>query len=483
MVLVCLVLVGCGRGATPSDAVLDGPPKAPVVEKSNVVIFLADTLRADVLGCYGFALDTSPTIDAFAEKSYVFENTFAQSSWTKPSVASMLTGYLPSVHQAVLSSSGAEAGEENVQVLRESFVTLAEQFKSAGYTTALFTINGHCKKEFGFAQGFDHYWFRNMQDPAKQMDEVLDWLHNKSTTPFLLYVHVSDPHHPYIPPRKYYDALYDDRLPLTETDREIVRDYWRVYAEWAGRREPDDGVRLDDISRKGVEQLKRLYTAEVRYVDAQFKRLLDGLSQRGIRDQTTIAFLSDHGEEFKEHGTIGHGRTLYDEVTRVPLIISQAGKHEKARVRWNVRMFDLYPTLLTLAGLEVPDGIQAESLFNPEGSLAVREDRLIISELDLSRRDHKEWIVSMIDGLNRIVIDRSTDTVRVFNRYNDPGEFNPEEPDQHNLSRFGRTRSLWNKLSEAIDQNDTLSDQLGSADWTAMDSETLELLSNLGYVQ
>lgn len=289
--------------------VVSGEPTQP-----NVLIVLIDTLRLDHLGCYGYARDTSPHIDAFARDAVTFTQLMPQSSWTKPSVGSLLTSVYPQVHGA----------EDRPDVLREGLPSIATELARHGYACQGLVTNANILPLFGFGAGFERFVDVDASDTvncddAKVIDKAIAAAAHLDGRPWFLYVHLMGPHDPYDPPHGYGAKFRQDAYPDTE----------------AGKRQ------------SAVD----LYDGEIRYSDAQVGRLLQALRAQGQYDNTVIIVVSDHGEEFWEHGGTGHGKTLYEEVLRVPLLIklpnsAQAG----TRSGTLVEMIDLAPTVLELAG-------------------------------------------------------------------------------------------------------------------------------------
>lgn len=475
--ILCVFLPGLALGASilPGSSAAD-VPQAPVTPGANVIVVLLDALRADSLGCYGYPKPTSPAIDSLSRQGFLFERCYSQSSWTKPSVASLMTGYMPSVHQAVACSMDMTKEDDLAQVLRGSFVTLAERFQAAGYRTGMFMWNGHCQKSHGFAQGFEDYWYKQYAYPADQTEAVLEWLRNKDSRPFFAYVHLRDPHGPYKPPEECYDTLYGDMpLPLA-TDLQVVNNYAAIYSEWTHGKKPQTGPGIEDLSEAGVAFLKHRYDGEILFSDIQIQRLLHTLEALGIRQNTTVVIVSDHGEEFHEHGLIGHGRTLYEEVVRVPLIIAPASFTQGVRVPQTVRMFDLYPSLLALCGLSPQEGLQAESLFTPDGALSVSEDRPACSELDRHEVDPAKWMLSIVKGPNKLILDRASETTAVFKLDEDPGEKNAGADTAPDFVQLRET------LNQCISAGKEIARRFGPPEWNRQDEETQRALSALGYL-
>ncbi len=317
-------------------------PSRGKLETPNVVFVTIDTLRADHLGCYGYERPTSPFLDALAAKGTIFEDAVAAAAWTKPATGTILTGLYPSRHGALYHGSSLQ--------LPEGHKTLAESFRDSDYVTAGFVTNPNLKKVFAFDRGFDFYFDSPVEDTVTlasirassfgralmkilrhqfnwkyendvfQMNRhILTWLEANRENPFFLYLHYIDPHIPYAPPKEYRDRFARDLrgLPLFNERKEKV----------------------------GID----LYDAEIRYSDDGMKELVEGLEALGL-DDTIFVLTSDHGEEFFEHGVLGHGFSLYQEVVHVPLIVRGPGVARGRRVAKPVQILDLAATVLELAG-------------------------------------------------------------------------------------------------------------------------------------
>jgi arylsulfatase A-like enzyme len=289
-----------------------------------VVVYLVDTLRADHLGLYGYRRDTAPELGRFAQDAVVFDTAIASSSWTKPSVASLFTSQPAAEHRCV----------QFYTPLDPSFVTLAERMREAGYATGAVVANRLVQARDGrFDQGFAY--FASPPEPqraADVVDDALRFLDSRRGLPTFLYLHAMDPHSPYAPPPPF-DRRYG--APPTRA---------RPAAEPSDYRTPADLARI-------VAQ----YDGEVAYGDQEFGRFLRALQSRGLYDRALIVFLSDHGEEFLDHGDWVHGHTLYDELVRVPLVVKYPGGfHAGRRVAGQVQLLDVMPTILKSQGLPVP---------------------------------------------------------------------------------------------------------------------------------
>ena len=316
--LAVLAAAGCAR-----------PEPALVPGRTSVLLVILDTLRADHLGAWGYPHPTSPGLDRLAREGIVFEWTFSNCSWTRPSIGSLLTGLHP-------RTTGIE--EEEFDRLPAELSTLAERFRAAGYLTLGLTANPNVDAKFGFDQGFQEYadaggawpWqqagaqraarpkaTRHLDSATRVTDQTLAALDHHAEAlargPFYLQVLYVDPHDPYEAPEPF---------------------------------------------RAGLDSPSAAYDAEIRYVDAELTRLLDGLRARGLLEDTLVLVTSDHGEGLDSHGDLPradkHGHTLFDSVTHVPLLLWHP-RLAPARVPALTQLLDVAPTLAELFRLPAPD--------------------------------------------------------------------------------------------------------------------------------
>ena len=318
----------------------------PSAGRPNIVLYLIDTLRADRLGCYGHERPVSLRIDAFAQEAVLFEQVVAQSSWTRSSMASVFTGRWPPAH-------GTNGRDDR---LRRDLEILPERLRAAGYRTAAFITNPNLSPAFGFDRGFDDFVELPKDTGSDGVHRaVTDWLEERAEQgPFFLWVHTLDPHAPYVAPEPFAGRL------APGVDGEVGRRSLAILDDLqAGRRRLDAGL---------LEQLEALYDAAIAANDHSFGALLDALDSRGLRDGAMIILLSDHGEEFHEHGNWQHGRALHAESIRVPLIVklpaATGGRSagNRRRVAQRVRHVDLLPTTLDFLGLAPAAEAEGRSL-------------------------------------------------------------------------------------------------------------------------
>jgi arylsulfatase A-like enzyme len=316
---------------------------APANAKPNILLYMVDTLRADSLGCYGNQVVDTPAIDRFANQGVLFQSAIAPSSWTRASIASVLTSLDPAAH-------GAQGRRD---LLSDDLVLLSERLQAHGYRTACITANPNIGACFGFNQGFDDFIELYARRNAGEVDALelvtsssvvtsraIDWI-DQARQPFFMMILTIDPHSPYVPPARF-DRYGEDYAGQADGTRRCIN--------------------RPDLSRADQKRIRSLYYGEVAFNDDSFGRLLDHLHDAKLADRTIVAFTSDHGEEFWEHGQRGHGKTLFEESIHVPLILRYPGVAAGTRVARTIQLVDIFPTFLQLAGLPIPEDLDGRSL-------------------------------------------------------------------------------------------------------------------------
>jgi len=444
-----------------------------------VILISIDSLRADHCTPYGHTAQftqekTTPFLQKMADEGVVFENCSASAPWTLPSHISILTAMHPMEHGVRARRFRLPADTENI----------AGKFKSAGYQTAAFYSAPFLHPSWGYYPGFDTYVaaapylnskeatdammnagspeikeFHDVADTDKEnaphvVDHALQWLEkdDRKDTPFFLFLHFWDPHYNYQAPDDYNRLFLPDfsdadlKLGATFTPR-LPREYT-----------PEEILRL-----------KALYNAEIRYTDDQIARLFDQLVQWGLENDVIIAIVSDHGDHFGEHGQYYHHRTLYEEVTHVPMVLRAPGLLEPAqRVAGSVANYDVGPTLLDLAELTAwteRSGRSALPLLLSGGSHEIQMDLLHPGQ----KLDLRGWR----EAQNKVLWDTRQQTFSAWDLTKDP-----EENDPAYLSSPNET-AVSSKASAAFRAAETTA---GQAAAMTEDPEMKRKLAELGYI-
>lgn len=324
-------------------------PSAP-----NILFIVADTLRADRLGAYGYSRQTTPFLDEFAHESVLFERVMADASWTLPSHASMFTGRLPYEHRANLTHYDGR------------FMTVAQALGTKGYVAAGFVANDIGLDGLGLAQGFDHFenTFISPADAfvrtaygrkvvkylfphflqggllsmraAEINQRFLGWLDHHPSRPFFAFLNYMEVHDPWVPPFAYAQKFSDRPEEISPRSR----------IHW-GRRPPVDPARAD-------KDLNDVYDASLASLDDQLRYLFAELHQRHVDTNLIVIFTGDHGESLGEHNLVGHRHSLYLEQIHVPLLVRVPGQTPPGkRIADIVELDSLAATISELAGLHV----------------------------------------------------------------------------------------------------------------------------------
>ena len=359
----------------------------------SVLLISLDTLRADHLGVYGAARETSPHLDGYAARTFSFSQAVTHAPWTLPAHRALFTGFYP------------RAGNARRQL------PLAEMLWRHGYRTAALAGGGQLDYRRGLARGFEFYreadWIR---DPEATAAFIAEDLGRRS----FHFLHTYEPHDPYI------DARFASDLPPGSLAGYFDSQMWRTMKR-----------HLSDEEKAYIEAL---YDGDIAFTDRQLGKLLDALDRHGVFEHTIVIITSDHGEQFWEHGTWRHGQSLYDHQLRVPLIVSLPPrlrrslkiKRSAAEVDDQVRLIDIVPTILELLDIEPKTPPQGRSLLPllrgdelpPVPSLA--EDLNVINAEAKAIRYRGYKLISRVDG-------DGEEKLELYDLRNDPGE-------SHNLA-------------------------------------------------
>lgn len=449
------VALALPRLVTPTATGSPGP--------TNVVVYLIDTLRADHTSAYGYARDTTPHLARLAAGGMRFDLAYSTAARTRPATASLLTALYPGYH-------GAHSG----LALSPQVTTLAERFHAAGWSTWAFVTNGHVfGNGLNFEQGFDRFQAVPGSRQAhhartEEVNEVLfPHLDAVADEPFLLYVHALDPHAPYDPPPGYAGRFTDPAYAGPVRPDQTTTEYLN---------------RLD-IGERDLAHVVGLYDEDILYQDAMFGLLLERLEKLGVRERTIVVVVSDHGEEFREHGSWAHGGRLFEEQTHVPLVIQVPGVDAFAgrTVQTPVQIVDVMPTLLTWFGIDGAAACQGRDLTPLLGEAAAAPapaERPIYAEETTytAGAELKSVRLGSWKFIRTAVGEELSEANLLFDLAADPGE-------SRNLARTQR-RKLWEMNRQLAAQEASWAKSFRVAHGTPeqLDDRTRKQLEALGYL-
>jgi arylsulfatase A-like enzyme len=333
---------------------------AATSERPNLVLISLDTLRADHLSLYGYPRPTSPKLDAWVRdhRSVTFRQVVPPSGWTLPSHFSLFTGLEAFRHPANYYRMAVDAS---------AYGFLAELLREAGYRTQAFTAGGFVHPIYGLAKGFDSFAYLastelRLQELEMSLARVGSWLDEGREEPFLLFLHTYEIHTPNPARQPYFDRFSD--LPADWTvdvannptlpDGGFLAEFHPVV-----RKRPEEPA--SPVPNALTDLPRDAYDSAIAFTDEKLAPLLKRLTEPPFDRNTVVVLFSDHGESFGELGRWGHANLTLSNL-RVPLVVVLPGRGEALTVPSQVRLIDLFPTLLELAGVAVPDGIDGESL-------------------------------------------------------------------------------------------------------------------------
>jgi arylsulfatase A-like enzyme len=327
----------------------------------GVILFVADTLRRDNLSTYGYERETSPVLTRLAGEGALVLDAQAHAIWTKVSVPSIHTSLYPRTHTV----------QRFFDLLPPTATTLAEVYREAGFATFSLTSNAFVGRATNLHQGFEE-----VHEPASLpgagfsksarpfVDRVIPWLEAHRDGPFFINIHVTDPHSPY-PGYEPYNTMWGDEA--SRAAYQDIQDRLRQAGGGGFGGGPNGEPKTGTFEAAGiepgpyVEQEINWYDGSIRAMDAEIGRLVETIERLGLGEDILFAFISDHGEEFLEHGSHFHLQ-IYGPNSNVPLVLWAPGRIEAGTVIGDpLQSIDLMPTLLDLSGLGVPDAAQGQS--------------------------------------------------------------------------------------------------------------------------
>jgi arylsulfatase A-like enzyme len=363
----------------------------------NVVVLLIDTLRASKLQAYYPKTRVkTPAVDRFVSEGALFERAQSPENWTKPSVASVLTSLHPATHKT----------KQDASKLPKSALMLSEVYQKAGFKTASFIANGYVSNAFGFDQGWDHYTNyireRRNTNASNVFGEAQGWIEKNKGDRFFVYIQTIDPHVPYDPPDQFL-KMYDPK----PYNGQVQNRRTHLMLDEAKK-----NPKKYKFTERDKEHIEALHDGEISYHDSYFDKFLKKLEELGLDENTIVVVTSDHGEEFQEHGSWGHGHSVYQELLGVPLLFRWPGViPAKLRVQPVVSTMDIGPTVLEATGVPIPDQFEGRSLLGfmrgdwPLGPYVAFSDFL----------DHRrvirggDWKLIIRGNLSQVIFDLGND--------------------------------------------------------------------------
>jgi arylsulfatase A-like enzyme len=439
------------------------------VERPSVVLIVVDTLRADHLTGSRNGVPFMPKLSAMAEDSWHFVETTSQASWTKPSMVSLFTSLYTETHGVEFGTRKQFLDDSSLEIdmMPKSLESMARYFKDHGYDTAGIQTNHQLVADFGFAEGFDVYHMLG-DVPASAVSDKAIKVAAELTPPYFLYVHLLDPHASYEPPETYR-ALFEDGLTaLSEEEEEILENYGEYYDDhilhYLGRRKVRQIATLSEEAR---EVVRARYGGESRFSDDEVARLI--AEMRGKNGNTIVAFTSDHGEEFWDHGAVGHSKSLYQELIHVPMFISVPGaapRHDSQ----SAQLIDLMPTFAELCGLKARPYWQGVSL------VGERVDRPVFSATGGSSREHDFRLRTVRLDRHKLIHDGNKKSVSLYDLVADP-----EETRDLAESEKALTKTLLEALQKHKLDNEKHPKFQATRERILIDDDVREQLKILGY--
>ena len=393
-----------------------GPPAATRAPP-NVIVISLDAVRYDRTGLGPAPTPWTPNLDRFARDAVVFHQAASAAPWTVPSHMAMWTGRWPTRHGLVNKLRPDVATGGTVEAtLDPAIETFPDRLRAAGYTAVAFTGGAGVSGRFGFGRGFATYLddrrFAGMDYSAPP---AVAWLRARASDarPFFMFLHGYDVHGQQPLPgldraaiapgyRGALDGSIEENARLRERGLSAIRTPGEA-ASLRGVIDADDGRFLRDV-----------YDRKLALADQRFGAFVDELRARDLLDRSIVAVVSDHGDEFMEHGHVDHGHTLYEEQLHVVMMIRYPRGEGRRAVRSPARTLDLFPTIFDALGLRGPDGVDGESL-----RVDAPTARPVFAETDYRLFVHQRMVRV---GDYKLILDMGDDEVTMFDLARDPGE-------------------------------------------------------------
>ncbi|MEN8152428.1 MAG: sulfatase [Acidobacteriota bacterium] len=417
-----------------------------ITKGKNLLFILLDAARNDHMGYNGHKRDTTPNIDSFSKDSFVFRNCYSEASYTLASTGTLLTGLPPDFHSVI---------SKQYSSLNKKSITLAKLFSIKGYYTGSITGNPNYSKAFNYNIGFTDFLELFSDHPVVDAAEFIkpfeNMLEKAGEKPFFIYLHIREPHDPFIMPHPFLGKFQSKFTSLSKD----FKDFGKAFGQSFIKEGPK------------TELLKKIYDENLAYGDMVFGRIISILKNRKLLRDTMIVFLSDHGEAIGENGNIGHGHVLYQQGLRIPLVIKIPGKKGK-HYDCQVITSDLVKTITEIFGLSYPysNVTSGRNLFSKDTGR-----RLIARSINIF--NYPGYMTQQYPFKLITHFPFSPERAKLYDLEKDPGEKNPVEGET--IIRKTLLFNLFNhiKRSEKI-KFEILKPKLRKSD--------IESLKSLGYI-
>lgn len=439
----------------------------------NVIMIVVDALRHDGLSCFGNARKTSPNIDSLARKGIIFENAVSASGSTPGAMGAIMASRYPLFVSDIFNEDQTEiidcgytrfrSEQDKPGCYPDGMPTLASILKEYGYETAGFSSNPFLTRELNFARGFDSYeefpgeenW-KPYPNAETVTTSVIDRFSRMRRSKFFMYIHYMDVHHPYSSLHPFGETFGQDFIK-GKSDGEID-------SEWFHSKDP---VYLRKISRHA----RAMYDSQIRFLDFQLGRLFKTLRRKGILKRSLVLILSDHGDEFLEHGGTVHYPKLYEELVRIPLIMYCPQIAKAEGVSRLVRSVDVLPTVLDALGIETGHEFDGSSLIPViRGDDAVFPDYAYMDAPPFRAVRTEKW---------KLIRNERTSRIELYDLADDPFERNDVADSNPSV-----TSDLLDRLDAVVARLGSASriDPFSAGEGSEMSEEITKKLKGLGYL-
>lgn len=447
-------LVGCG------DEKPAGPPQPP----KNVLIVLLDATSAQHLKDWGYDRNTAPNLSKLAREGVIFLNAHSQAANTTPSVWSFFTGKYPYIPGPGYTTHHPSADD----------FTMADAFKAAGFRTGAVSESPWVVSKYGWDKGFDSFedipalydhghekWSREPQGTQRVLEHAQQWIGDQGDARWFCYVHLIRPHDPYDPPEPFASRYGGPARP-------------------DGHPRAEDKIRIaaigdpGSITQEDIEYMRDLYDANIRYVDKLVGDFMQWIDDAGLRENTLVVLMSDHGEAFMQHGVFGHNTTVYEEVTRVPLAVlaPKSAQFKKGQRLDLVDLVDLMPTFNELFDLNAPAPYPGTSLVSTlrGESPSPRAISVSYSAFDHYRMAYRHGDLKYLGKVDPAY--KTFEAHELYNTGRDPRE----------LKSLVGDAALLEPLLEAATQHLAAAERRDTTGDPDLDAHTREQLCAMGYI-